>query len=403
MFVTAFNCTRAYRKGSANGIADFSCPFSRACYGVRQQWLAKLQPRAAAKPQPLWRSRYLPPTDLRAAHSLFADPRGRLGWTRALAESTGLGGLVPHTESTALGGLEPLAESTVFGGLVPRIEHAALGGLPLTSTTFHDFHTHEPRIRIGGLSASPGIFVARVSASVATTEGCTGRGSISPAADTVFASVFAIPIEGGPGYSDADRTANLSIPAFFPGDGPRSDHRFDCIRLRHAWHSSPSVVDDAPTNSDNNGKCTPAVDYEFGPGGAPRASSRRVTTPPRARRPRPLLLPTRRPARYHFRPTTTTQRLWELCFYGLRLLLVKRRLHLQGRMHSATLLSCGSRNPSRFIHMPIGSANNTRGADVPRHDTLHLYRPAVGPATRLLGMLSLAQASLPLRHPRAGG
>ena len=101
-----------------------------------------------------------------------------------------------------MGGLEPLAESTVLGGLVPRTEHAALGGLPLTSTAFHDFRTHEPRIRIDGLSASPRRFVARVCASVATTEGCTDRGLISPAADTVFASVFAIPIEGGTGSAE---------------------------------------------------------------------------------------------------------------------------------------------------------------------------------------------------------
>ena len=109
---------------------------------------------------------------------------------------------MPHTESTALGGLEPLAESTVLGGLQPRTEHAALGGLPLTSTAFHDFRTHEPRIMIDGTFASPGRFVARVSASVATTEGCTCRGSISPAADTVFASGFAIPIEGGTGSAE---------------------------------------------------------------------------------------------------------------------------------------------------------------------------------------------------------
>ena len=115
----------------------------------------------------------------------------------------GLGGLGPRTESTALGGLVPLAESTALGGLVPRIEHAALGGPPLTSTAFHDFRTHEPRIRIEGLSAPSGRLVARVSASVATTERCTGRGPISPAADTVFASVFAIPIEHGTGSAEA--------------------------------------------------------------------------------------------------------------------------------------------------------------------------------------------------------
>ena len=142
----------------------------------------------------------------------------RTGWLRAPSSpipGVGLGGLVPHTESTALrgrvprteltalGGLVPLAESTVLGGLVPRTEHAVLGGFPLTSAAFHDFCTYEPRIRIDALFAPPGRFVARVSASVATTEGCAGRGSISPAADTVFASVFAIPIEGGTGSAEA--------------------------------------------------------------------------------------------------------------------------------------------------------------------------------------------------------
>ena len=126
-----------------------------------------------------------------------------LGGLVPLAKITVLGGLMPHTESSALVGLEPLAESTVLGGLVPHTEHATLGGLPVTSTAFHDFRTHESRIRIDGLSAPPGRFVVRVSASVATTEGCTGRRSISPAADTVFASVFAVPIDGSTGSAEA--------------------------------------------------------------------------------------------------------------------------------------------------------------------------------------------------------
>ena len=41
--------------------------------------------------------------------------------------------------------------------------------------------------------------------------------------------------------------------------------------------------------------------------------------------------------------------------------------------------------------------------DVPRHDALRLYRTAVGSAARLLGVLPLAQASIPLRHQGAGG
>ena len=74
---------------------------------------------------------------------------------------------------------------------------------------------------------------------------------------------------------------------------------------------------------------------------------------------RPLLFPTRRSARRHFRPTTTTQSRWELLSYSFRLLLVIRRLHLPGRMPSTTLLNCGSRIPSRDIRMPIESENST--------------------------------------------
>ena len=103
-------------------------------------------------------------------------------------ESTALGGLVVRTESNAFGGLVSLAKSTVLGGLVPSTP--ALGGLAVTSTVFHDFRTHEPRIRINDLSAPPRRFVARISTSVATAEGCTRGGSISLAADIVSASVL---------------------------------------------------------------------------------------------------------------------------------------------------------------------------------------------------------------------
>ena len=110
-----------------------------------------------------------------------------------LLPSRGLRAPSSPIPAVVFGELEPLAENTVLGGLAPRTEHAALGGPPDTSTAFHDFRTHEPRIRIGGLSASPGRFVARVSASVVTTEGFTGRGLILPAADTVFVQVLTNP------------------------------------------------------------------------------------------------------------------------------------------------------------------------------------------------------------------
>ena len=93
------------------------------------------------------------------------ESSGSLSWSPRSA----LGGLVPRTERTALGGLVSIAEGTVLGELVPRAEHAALSGLPLTSTALHDFRTHELRIRHDDLSAPPGRFVARVSASIATT------------------------------------------------------------------------------------------------------------------------------------------------------------------------------------------------------------------------------------------
>ena len=132
-----------------------------------------------------------------------------------LLRTRGLRALSSPIPGFGLGRLVPLAESNVLGGPVPHPEHAALGGLPVTSTAFHDFCTHASRARIYGLSASPGTIIARVSASVATTEGCTGRGSISPAADTVFASVFAIPIEGSTGSTEALAAATpVAHPAY---------------------------------------------------------------------------------------------------------------------------------------------------------------------------------------------
>ena len=135
-----------------------------------------------------------------------------MGWTSPkpvgdrgiyLLRTRGLRARSSPISGVSLGGFVPLVESTALGGLVPRTEHAALGGLPVTSTAFHDFRTQEARIVIDGLSASPGRFVARAFTSVATAEGSTGRGSISPTADTVFVSVTVIPIEGGMEFAEA--------------------------------------------------------------------------------------------------------------------------------------------------------------------------------------------------------
>ena len=249
---------------------------------------------------------------------------------------------------------------------MPRTESNALGGLPLTLADFCDFRSHGPRMRLDDLPTPSRRFVARVSASTATVDSSPGRGD--------FASVFAVPTvtnedsaeapaattsvaQPTPSRSSVQGTNPVEptgptapVPTSPGSPAPQTMTPFsDRISTRTRWRSATAA-----------GKAPPAVDYGFGPGGVPQPSSRRLTTPPRARRPRPLLLTTRRPARYHFRRTTTTQSLWELRSYGLRLLLVTRRLHLQGRMPSATLLSFGSRIPSRVIHMPIGSANNTQ-------------------------------------------
>ena len=56
-----------------------------------------------------------------------------------------------------------------------------------------------------------------------------------------------------PGCSDVHRTADSSIKEFYTGDGLQRNRRFDCVCLCLTWPSSPSVVDDVPTNSGSSG------------------------------------------------------------------------------------------------------------------------------------------------------
>ena len=296
-------------------------------------------------------------------------------------------------------------------------ESKALSGLPPTLADVCDFRTHGPRMRLDDLPNPSRRFVDRVSASSATVDSSPGRGGGSRTDDDDFDSVFAVPTVTNEDSAEAPAATKLVAQ---PTPSRSSVQETDPVEptgpTAHVPTSPGSPAPQTMTPFSDRistrtrgrsatpaGKAPPAVEYGFVPGGVPRPSSRRVTTPPRARRPRPLLLPTRRRARYHFRLTTTTQILWELHSYGLGVLLMTRRLNVHGRMPTATLLSCGSRIPSRVIHMPIGSANNTQSRRAtPRHDTLHLYRPAVGPVTRRLGMLPLAQSSRPLGNPGAG-
>ena len=91
-------------------------------------------------------------------------------------------------------------------------ESAVLGGLPFTSADFCDFCIHGPRMSIDDLSAPSESFVARVSGSVATVDRCPGRGRALPAADSDFASVFAVPTEVGTGSADAG-AATTTVPS----------------------------------------------------------------------------------------------------------------------------------------------------------------------------------------------
>ena len=244
----------------------------------------------------------------------------------------------------------PYTKSTALVGLVPRTEGAALGGLSLTSTDFHVFRTYRPPLRIDGLSAPPGRFVTRVSASVATTEGWTGRRTISPAPDTDFASVFAVPTEGGTGPAEAlaaaatvaqqtplsrsstqetDSAATIGPTVSAPASlgtpaPPLAKPPSDCISIQTR-----------PRMATATGNTPPAVDYDFGPGGGPRPSARRANTPPRVSRPRPtpstvaIPAPTASPSpRHRFRLTATAQSLLGLLYYDSRSLLPTRQVHL---------------------------------------------------------------------------
>ena len=292
-FLTAFDYTLEYRKGSANGNADF---------------LSRL-------PEPATEH------DRNGSTSLTPVEDGGIYLIRAC-------GL--YTPSSPIPGVG-------LGGLMPRTESNALGGLPLTLADFCDFRTHGPRMRLDDLPTPSRRFVARVSASTATVDSSPGRGGGSRTADYNFASVFAVPIvtnedsaeapaattsvaQSTPSRSSIQGTnpvepmgPTASVPTSPGSPAPQTMTPFsDRISTRTRRRSATAA-----------GEEPPAVNYGFGPGGAPRPSSRRVTTPPRVPRPRPappaaatLLLPTRRFARCHFRPTATTQSLWELLPYG---------------------------------------------------------------------------------------
>ena len=170
-------------------------------------------------------------------------------------------------------------------------------------------------MRIDDLSAPSGSFVARRSVSVATVDRCPGRGKIVPAAGNAFGSVLPYPPRSarapqkprllrrplpsrlifsrsstqetdyvettGPTVSTLVSPGVPTPPTAKPLSVPPSDRISTRTRRRTATAA---------------GNAPPAVDYGFGPGGAPRPYVRRANTPPRVPRPRPIPLTAATPA-----------------------------------------------------------------------------------------------------------
>ena len=150
-------------------------------------------------------------------------------------------------------------------------------------------------MRIDNLCALSGSFVARVSAAVTTVDPRPGRGDFVPAVDTAFASIFAVPSEGG--------TVSVEAPA---ATTAVAQHAPSPTNTRQRTHSS-AITDPAASTASLPGDpappialppsgrtstrtnqrtgvassaAPPAVDYDFGPDGAPRPSERRANTRP---------------------------------------------------------------------------------------------------------------------------
>ena len=179
---------------------------------------------------------------------------------------------------------------------------------------------------------------------------CPDRGRALPAADYDFGSVFAVPTEVGTGSAQAPGAA---MTVTQPTPSRSSSQGIDSVETTGPTASaSASPGSSAPQavkpSSDRisirtrrrtataAGISPPPIDYGFGPGGAPRPSTRRATTPPRVPRTSPAPPSSAPPAsaasqsrRCLYRLTATAHSLWELLSYRLRLLLATRRLHLQ--------------------------------------------------------------------------
>ena len=145
-FLTAFDYTPEYRKGSANGNADS---------------LSRL-PEPATDHDRSGSSSLIPVEDC----DIF------------LIRACGLRTLSSPTPGVG------------FEWAGARSDNAVLRGLPFTSSDVRDFRARGPRMEIDDLSAPLGIFVARLSASVAAVDMFF---FFAPTANTAFARLLSYP------------------------------------------------------------------------------------------------------------------------------------------------------------------------------------------------------------------
>ena len=224
-FLTAIDYTLDYRKGSANGNADF---------------LSRL-PEPATEHD-------------RSGSSLNPVEDGGIYLIRACGQNT------PSSPIPGAG----------LSGLVPRTESAVLGGLLFTSTKYGNFRTHGPRMRIDDLSAPSGSFVARVSAFVVRRSLSRARAGFAYSRQRFRFGLCRTHrgrhgLRRSPGCRD-DRRPVDSFKEFYTGDRLDRDGRLDRVHPCLAWPAGapdgeavfgPHLYPDGPTYSNSSWQCAP--------------------------------------------------------------------------------------------------------------------------------------------------
>ena len=155
-------------------------------------------------------------------------------------------------------------------------------------------------MRIDDLSAPSGRFVPRVTATVITDDCGPRRGEYFPAADTAFASFFAVSFGAGTSSAQAPAAAT-GVAQHAPSTSSTSEGA-ESTEITDPAASAPSPQGDPahPSGLPPSGRIStrtrcraaavsgaepPAFDYGFGPVGAPRPFTRRIVTPPGVTRP----------------------------------------------------------------------------------------------------------------------